>query len=114
MKKVILSSLAISLAISSQIAFGYGAIAYSKSTGSYGYSYDASSKESAFESAIDYCGKSDCKAVLWVNDSCGALARKNNNISVIGTGWGSTRSAAIDSAHTTCGGGCKTVTSVCD
>ncbi len=53
---------------------GYGALAWSSSTGASGVSYNYGTLAQAQDSAIGYCGKSDCTMVAWFQNSCGALA----------------------------------------
>lgn len=98
----------------SQTAFGYGAIAYSKSTGAAGYSHGLSSKNAATASAVKYCGKRDCNAVLWINNSCGAVLRKKNNPAAIATGWSNSKNGAINNASAGCGKNCRVVVALCD
>jgi Tfp pilus assembly protein PilW len=64
----------------------YGAIAYSSSTGKWGYSYEYDSQRGAESRALAECrndgGSDDCEVTVWFNQACGALA-------VDGTGaWG--------------------------
>jgi hypothetical protein len=84
--------LSIILFSSSQQVFAvnkYGAIAYSSSTGAYGYSYNNTSKYSANRRAIRSCriraSKKDCKVVIGFKNACGALAKGYNR----GFGYGS-------------------------
>ncbi len=62
----------------------FGAIAYSKSTGRWGYSYGYGDPSSANNAARNECGRDDCevKVVFW--NGCGALAKGRNG----GMGWG--------------------------
>lgn len=53
----------------------FGAIAYSKSTGEVGMSWSQSTRKRAEEDAVTYCGKEDCKPVLWVQGGCAALTK---------------------------------------
>jgi hypothetical protein len=52
----------------------YGAIAYSRHTGRYGYWKGAESREGAQRHALDSCERRDCKVEVWFRNSCGALA----------------------------------------
>jgi serine/threonine-protein kinase len=52
----------------------YAAIAYSKSTGSYGYAYNHGSRASAEAAAIKYCKADDASVVVWVHNGFCALA----------------------------------------
>lgn len=53
----------------------YGAIAYSKATGQFGFAYAHNSRRAAERDAVNYCGEEDCKSVIWVQGGCGALAK---------------------------------------
>jgi Domain of unknown function (DUF4189) len=55
---------------------GYGAIAWDKETGKYGWSKDQATAQKAAELAIAGCGASGCKAVIRMTKPtlCGALA----------------------------------------
>ncbi len=77
----------------------YGAIAYSPSTGDYGYSYDYSSRYSAEQNAISRCGAYDCSSLIWFRNACGALAVGNNGY---GSGWGDTKYRAKREALKSC------------
>ncbi len=52
----------------------FGAIAYSPSTGQYGFSYRAVNQSQAVQAAINYCGANDCSSVVWVQGGCAAAA----------------------------------------
>jgi uncharacterized protein DUF4189 len=56
----------------------WGAIAYSLSTGDYGYSEGYSARSEAERWAIKECGKNDCKVAAWFSNSCGAVATGDN------------------------------------
>jgi hypothetical protein len=56
-------------------AAGYGAIAWDKSTGKYGASWNQSTKQRAEEAALGDCGASGCQIVQRVGRAtCAALA----------------------------------------
>lgn len=67
----------------------YGALAFSPSTGAHGYSFDYANRAAAERRAINECeknaGSSDCQAVVWFHNACGALAVGDN---AYGSGWG--------------------------
>lgn len=65
----------------------YGAIAYSKKDGSYGYSNGHESRKEAEKVAMKYCEKSgkSCKAQVWFQNSCGAVVTAQSK-SFWGTG----------------------------
>jgi hypothetical protein len=65
---------------------GYGAIAYSSSTGATGISYNFASRSEADASAIGYCAKGDCTIVAWFQNSCGAIATAPTGQMATGTG----------------------------
>ena len=58
----------------SQPSQSYGAIAYSASSGAYGYSEKYANRTQAESRAKQECGKSDCEIAAWYFNSCGALA----------------------------------------
>jgi serine/threonine-protein kinase len=64
----------------------YGAIAYSQSTGCWGYSYNYGSRQAAISEALRRCGESDCQWKVWFKNSCGALAKAENG--ALGWSWG--------------------------
>lgn len=65
----------------------FGAIAYSRSAGAYGWSNDYPSQDAAQSLALENCRKhaSDCSIVLWYSNACGALAVGSN---AYGSAWG--------------------------
>jgi hypothetical protein len=52
----------------------YGAIAYSRRSGHYGYFRGAESQAGAERRALEKCEGRDCRIVGWFRNSCGALA----------------------------------------
>jgi serine/threonine-protein kinase len=67
----------LALAPSAALAQDYfGAIAYSPRTGAHGWAKDYPSRDAAERAALSICRKhaSDCRAVLWFRNACGALA----------------------------------------
>ena len=83
-------------------AANFGAIAYSNTTGAYGYSYDYGSRRSAEQAALANCRSngSGCKVVIWFQNSCGALAIGSDF--GWGAAWASSRSQAERSAMRYC------------
>jgi len=73
------------LATASTAAADYAAIAYSKSTKSYGYSYDYGSREAAEAAALNRCDGYDKKIVVWVHNGWCALALGDGT--AYGYGW---------------------------
>lgn len=78
----------------------YGAIAYSSSTGRYGYSYDFGSRGEAEDYARSQCGRSDCVVKVWFKNACGALAVGQRG--ALGWGWSGSRGSAEDRALNEC------------
>jgi hypothetical protein len=96
----------------------YGAIAYSRSTGSHGYSYDYATSQAAELAALrgceSYSGTGDCQSLVVFQNACGALAQAANNAA--GSGWGVDRTTAERYALESCsevGSSCRVVRWVC-
>ena len=64
----------------------YAAIAYSPSTGQYGYSYAQPSRESANSVALSRCNASDARIMTWCRNGwcCLALSQQSRNAYGIG------------------------------
>ncbi len=95
----------------------YGAIAFSPTTAAHGYSFDYANRAAAERKAINECerhaGSGDCKAILWFNNACGALAVGDTGY---GSGWGTDIQFASQYAVESCeefGDNCKVVRWVC-
>lgn len=120
MRRILCILFLLSLCVSVGLAKGgsksrdnWGAIAYSESTGRYGYVYDFASQADAINSAVTRCGVRDCRAVVWFKNSCAALAKGGTNY---GYGIGATRALAESTALAECrkrGGGCRVIQWVC-
>ena len=78
----------------------YGAIAYSSSTGRYGYSHDFGSRAEAENYAVSQCGMSDCAVKVWFRNACGALAVGQRG--GMGWGWSGSRGGAENIALNEC------------
>jgi serine/threonine-protein kinase len=80
----------------------FGAIAYSAKSGAQGWSNNHTSREEAEKAALKACRKhaKDCKAVVWFQNGCGALAVSSK---VYGWGWGTTQNLADAQAMKACG-----------
>lgn len=63
----------------------YGAIAYSRKDGAYGYSNSQDSQKEAEDLALNYCKENGakCRSMIWFQNSCGAVAAAGRK-----TGWG--------------------------
>jgi len=94
----------------------YGAIAYSRRTGHYGYSNRADSRRSAERRALESCEGRDCKIEVWFRNSCGALATSENGQTI---GWAHDTSlrdakiSAIEHCRDEGGRRCRVVVSAC-
>jgi len=78
----------------------YGAIAYDKNTGRWGYAYNYSSRGEAERVAVSRCGSSGCVAYNWFRNACGALAKASDGS--IGWSWGTSRHDAEARAIAQC------------
>jgi len=80
----------------------FGAIAYSPSTGSHGWSYDYASREEAERVAIANCAQHarDCNVPIWFQNACGALAIGPSGY---GSGWAINQGLAEAYALGVCG-----------
>lgn len=94
------SALVLAMPSTHAAAGNYGAIAYSPSTGVYGYSYDYGSQGEAEQQAMGRCNAMDCTIAIWFENACGAVA---SGPSGWGASWGPSRSAAEDNANLECG-----------
>jgi len=93
----------------------YGAIAYSPSGGSYGYSSNFADRADAETRALKECGKDDCVIATWFFNHCGALATSSNG------SWGADQAASEQGAQALAqarcvregGSNCKIMASQC-
>lgn len=79
----------------------YGAIAYSRSTGKYGYSYGHSSRAAAEQDALNRCNAQDHEVIGWMKNAYGVLA-VGDDVSHYGWGWSSNRATAQQNALKYC------------
>jgi len=101
--RCLLVSLILTLVAATAAWADYGAIAYSNSSGKYGYSYGCSSRSTAERLALNKCAASDRRIVVWVSKGWAALAV--NDANRWGTGWSTkSRAAAERIALSKCGG----------
>ena len=108
---ILLIALGGSLASSAAFA-GWGAIAYSASTGHIGYSNGYDCYANAVNAAMSQCGYSDCQVMNWEQNKCNAFATGNG-------GWGESNgyddsNDAINSAVNACGAGCSWNVWICN
>lgn len=100
---VFLAAFAIgALAQSGEAQAGYGAIAYSPSSGAYGYSYNYPSRYTAESRALNECAArgGGCRVMVWFRNACGALATGAGR--AYGWAWNTSRSAARARALAEC------------
>ena len=93
----------------------YGAIAYSTSSGAYGYAYDAKTKGAAQRLALKECDKQGrgCKNTIWFKNACGSIAIGKDGW---GASWGKTKRESWRKAREQCRTettGCKVKRWVC-
>lgn len=99
----------------------YGAFAYSRSTGKYGYSLNYTDSSFARSQAIIACeniaGAGDCASLFWFSNGCGSLVKGQNKAAMPGIGWGSTRQTAetmaLDDCNNRNGQSCLVIETVC-
>ena len=77
----------------------YGSIAFSVENGALGWSNDYDSRSAAENEATNQCG-SNCEAVLWFRNACGAIATSSDHS--YGTGWATNRGEAESIAMRGC------------
>jgi len=65
----------------------HAAIAYSPTTGRYGYAHDFATPESAKQRALSECNVADCEIKGYVKNGCGVLAKdRNGNVNIASAG----------------------------
>jgi hypothetical protein len=94
----------------------YGAIAYSKRTGKYGYWRGAETQRGAERHALDACVGRDCRIEVWFRNSCGALATGEEG-EIVGSAHDDRLDEARERAVRNCrnngGHRCRVVVSAC-
>lgn len=65
--------------------FSYAAVAFSPSTGKYGYAWNHGSRAAAEKTALSRCTEKDAEIVAWVNEGFLAVAIAEDN--TYGTGY---------------------------
>jgi serine/threonine protein kinase, bacterial len=122
MRRVLLILFLLSWCISVGLASGgsnsnssdkWGALAYSDSTGRYGFAYDYASQAAAINAAVERCKARDCRGVVWFRNSCGAFAKGDG---AYGWGIGDSRALAEAKALAECrkrGGDCRIIQWAC-
>ena len=86
----------------------WGAIAYSSSSGAYGYAVDRKTRREAESEAYRQCG--DCDVIKTFRDSCGAIAEKPGKFA-----WqtGASREIVERKALQKCAGECRIAVWAC-
>lgn len=97
-------------------AGSFGAIAYSQSSGSYGWATDFPTRRAAENAALASCQEraNDCSVAVWFSNACGALAVGGDG--GWGADWGRNLRAAENKARHVCTGysyDCRIVVSRC-
>ena len=94
----------------------YGAIAYSRHTGHYGYWHGAESRAGAERRAREACDRRDCRVEVWFRNSCGALASGEDS-EIFGWGHdvslGEAKEIAIRNCRREGGRHCRVLVSSC-
>ena len=95
----------------------FGAIAYSSSTGSYGWSNNYATRDAAENRALQECesfsGAGDCFVAVWVENAWASLAKASNL--AYGWAWNTDKSQAEINALQECsqrGSNCSLVTTI--
>ena len=88
----------------------YGAIAWHRSSGSVGYSYDFSSARQAGVEALRQCAHPRCEVAIAIHDECAAVADGPKGFAAR---KGLTETEAQTKALNACGAGCKPVAWAC-
>ena len=96
----------------------YGAIAYGKKSGAWGYSYHWDSRAKAESVAMENCSKNgnDCEVMVWFQRECGAVAAPADAGAAywgLGDGEGAAREEAMRQCTKDGGKGCEVKVSQC-
>jgi hypothetical protein len=97
---LIAATTAAMLATASIASAAHAAIAYSQSTGSFGYSWGYAYQDGAELAALDRCDGEDAEVVGWVRNGWCALAVGDGN--GYGCAWGLTEAEAQENALIEC------------
>jgi hypothetical protein len=89
----------------------FGAIAYGRKSGAWGYSYDYDSQAQAEHAAMQNCAKNgdDCEVMVWYQRECGAVASAAGDAAYwgVGDGTGDAGAKALASCKKDGGKNCK-------
>jgi uncharacterized protein DUF4189 len=98
-------------------AESFGAIAYGRTSGAYGFSYSWPSRAKAENVALNNCGThgDDCEIMVWFDRKCGAVAAGQGSSAWWGLGDtdGQARAAALDKCANDGGEDCEVKVSRC-
>jgi hypothetical protein len=96
----------------------FGAIAYGRKSGAFGYSYSWGDQAKAESVAMENCGKNgnDCEVMVWFDRKCGAVAARSDSDAAywgLGDGAGAARTNAINKCTQNGGQNCTVKVSQC-
>jgi hypothetical protein len=96
----------------------FGAIAYGRNSGAFGYSYGWDSQAKAESVAMENCGKNgkDCEVMVWFDRKCGAVAARSDSTAAywgLGDGAGAANSQALSQCTKDGGQNCEVKVSQC-
>ena len=96
----------------------YGAIAYGRNSGAYGFSHSWDSEAKAESVAMENCGKhgTDCEVMVWFERKCGAVAARSDSTVAywgLGNSDGEARSVAMNRCAKDNGSQCEVKVSQC-
>jgi Domain of unknown function (DUF4189) len=96
----------------------YGAIAYGRKSGAYGYSHGWGDQAKAESVAMENCAQhgSDCEVMVWFDRKCGAVAARSDSTIAywgLGDGAGAANSQAMSQCTKDGGRGCEVKVSHC-
>ena len=91
----------------------YGAIAWHRDSGSFGYAYDFATARAAGIEALKQCGHPRCEVTLALRNECGAIAQGTQGAKGFAARKGLTQAEAQSKALSACGANCKPVAWAC-
>lgn len=100
-----------------EVGPSYGAIAYGRTSGAWGSSYQWNSQAKAESVALQNCQKyaSDCEVMVWFHDECGAVAAGDGETAfwALGDGEGQARENAQSKCEQGGGKNCEVQAAQC-
>ncbi len=96
----------------------FGAIAYGRKSGAWGYSYNWESRDRAQNEAMKNCAQNgnDCEVMVWFDRECGAVAARGDSDAAywgLGDGEGAAREEAMRQCAKDGGKQCEVKVSRC-